>query len=139
VTTQNAAPAFPGAKTLTGAAFDPATLGGKVVVANFWATWCLPCRREIPEFNKLQANLGTRGLEVVGISLDEDGADAVKPFLDKHPMNYTVGLAGDAAKEAFKIGELPVTLVFDRSGRIVDRFEGFTTPDKIRGAVEKVL
>jgi thiol:disulfide interchange protein DsbD len=138
VTTQ-AAPAFPGARTLTGAALDPAKLDGKVVVANFWATWCVPCRQEIPEFNKLQASLGTRGLEVVGISLDEDGADAVKPFLDKHPMNYTVGLAGDAAKEAFKIGELPVTLVFDRSGRIVDRFEGFTTPDKIRGAVEKVL
>ncbi len=139
VTTQNAIPAFPGAKTLTGAALDPAALGGKVVVANFWATWCLPCRKEIPEFNKLQASLGTRGLEVLGISLDEDGADAVKPFLDKHPMNYTVGLAGDASKEAFKIGELPVTLVFDRSGRIVDRFEGFTAPDKIRDAVEKVL
>ncbi len=139
LTTQTSAPEFPGAKTLAGGVLDEGKLGGKVVVANFWATWCVPCRQEIPEFNKLQANLGTRGLEVVGISLDEDGAEAVKPFLDKHPMNYTVGLAGDAAKDAFKIGELPVTLVFDRSGRIVDRFEGFTTPDKIRGAVEKVL
>ncbi len=54
-------------------------------------------------------------------------------------MNYTVGLAGDAAKEAFKIGELPVTIVFDRGGRIVGRFDGFTMPEQIRGAVEKVL
>lgn len=130
---------LPGVKTLDGAALDSGSLSGKVVVANFWATWCVPCRREIPEFNKLQNALGPRGLQVLGISLDEDGADAIKPFLVKNPMNYTVGLASDELKNSYKLDQLPVTVVFDRQGQIVDRFEGFTEPEKIRGAVEKVL
>jgi thiol:disulfide interchange protein len=130
---------LPGVKTLDGAALDAGALSGKVVVANFWATWCVPCRREIPEFNKLQNALGPRGLQVLGISLDEDGADVIKPFLARNPMNYTVGLASEAVKNSYKLDKLPVTVVFDRRGQIVDRFEGFTEPGKIRGAVEKAL
>ena len=118
-------------KTLDGTALSTAAWMGKVVVLNYWATWCIPCRQEIPEFNKIQSELGPKGVEVVGISMDEDGAEAVKPFLKQLPMKYTVGLgSGD-------IGQLPITVVLDRNGKTVDRFSGFTTPEKIRAAVMK--
>jgi thiol:disulfide interchange protein len=120
-------------KTLDGAALSTADWKGKVVVLNYWATWCIPCRQEIPEFNKMQTELGSKGVEVVGISMDEAGAEAVRPFLKQLPMKYTVGLgSGD-------IGQLPITLVLDRNGNTVERFSGFTSPDKIRAAVAKAI
>ena len=120
-------------KTLDGATLSTTDWKGKVVVLNYWATWCIPCRQEIPEFNKMQTELGPKGVEVVGISMDEDGAEAVRPFLKQLPMKYTVGLgSGD-------IGQLPITLVLDRNGNTVERFSGFTTPDKIRAAVAKAI
>ncbi len=134
-----AGPDLPGVTTLEGTALDQGAWAGKVVVANFWATWCVPCRKEIPEFNQLQSALGAQGVQVVGISLDEDGADSIKPFLVKYPMNYPLGLATDATKSSYKLNELPVTVVFDRHGQMADRFEGLTAPDKILRAVQKVL
>jgi thiol:disulfide interchange protein DsbD len=120
-------------KTLDGATLSTADWKGKVVVLNYWATWCIPCRQEIPEFNKMQTELGSKGVEVVGISMDEDGAQAVRPFLKQLPMKYTVGLgSGD-------IGQLPITLVLDRNGNTVERFSGFTSPEKIRAAVAKAV
>src|SRR5206468_2470759 len=66
--------AFPAAKTLAGADLDPKAFEGKVVVVNFWATWCVPCLREIPGFNKLHQEYGEQGVVVVGVSMDEEGA-----------------------------------------------------------------
>jgi thiol:disulfide interchange protein DsbD len=129
----SAAPALEGApfRTLDGGALSTAGWKGKVVVLNYWATWCIPCRQEIPEFNKIQNELGPKGVEVVGISMDEDGADSVKPFLRQLPMKYTVGLgSGD-------IGQLPITVVLDRDGNTVQRFNGFTRPEDIRAAIAK--
>jgi thiol-disulfide isomerase/thioredoxin len=121
-----------------GVSFGSTDLANKVVVANFWATWCVPCRKEIPEFNKLQESLGARGVQVVGVSLDDD-ADVIKPFQTKNPMNYPVELATDETKKSYNLDQLPVTVVFNRKGQIVDRFVGFTEPEKIRAAVEKAL
>ena len=118
-------------KTLDGAALSPADWKGKVVVLNYWATWCVPCRSEIPEFNRIQAEMGAKGVEVVGISMDEDGAESVKPFLEKNPMKYTVGL-GSGSMDA-----LPVTVVIDRQGNTVQRFDGLAKPEEIRAAVAK--
>ena len=137
--TAGGTPALAGVKSLDGGTFDLKPLAGKVVVANFWATWCVPCRKEIPEFNGLQGSLGNRGVQVVGISLDEDGAEVVKPFLEKNRMDYLVALASEDTKTSYKLDQLPVTVVFDRKGQIADRFEGLTEPAKIREAVEKVL
>jgi thiol:disulfide interchange protein DsbD len=118
-------------KTLDGASLSTADWKGKVVVLNYWATWCVPCRAEIPEFNRIHDDLGSKGVEVVGISMDQDGAEAVKPFLAKNPMKYTVGL-GSGEMDA-----LPVTLVLDRNGNTVERFAGSATEDDIRAAVAK--
>ncbi|HKD09313.1 MAG TPA: cytochrome c biogenesis protein CcdA [Bryobacteraceae bacterium] len=118
-------------KTLDGAALSMDAWKGKVVVLNYWATWCIPCRQEIPEFNRIQAELGPKGVQVVGISMDEDGAEAVRPFLKQLPMKYTVGLGSGT------IGQLPITVVLDKNGKTVGRFEGFTKPETIREAIAK--
>jgi thiol-disulfide isomerase/thioredoxin len=134
----SAAPALPtpvldGApfRTLEGDALSTADWKGKVVVLNYWATWCVPCRKEIPEFNRMHDELGAAGVEVVGISMDEDGAQAVKPFLAKNPMKYTVGLGSGS------MDQLPITVVIDRNGNTVQRFDGLATPAEIRAAVLK--
>lgn len=126
-------------KTLDGAAFDSAAVAGKVLVVNFWATWCVPCRKEIPSFNQMNKEFGPQGVAVIGVSLDEDGADAVKPFLARNPMDYLVALGSDAAKDKYQIGPLPTTIVMDRTGKIVQKFEGFTHPEDIQKAVKQAL
>jgi thiol:disulfide interchange protein DsbD len=141
-TQPTAAPAAPNTAQLEGAPFktlDGQPLStddwkGKVVVLNYWATWCIPCRREIPEFNKIQQELGPKGVQVVGISMDEDGAAAVNPFLKQSPVKYTIGLGAGA------IGELPITVVIGRDGAVVKRFEGLIDkPEAVREAILKAV
>ena len=120
-------------KSLDGAPISAADWKGKVVVINYWATWCIPCRAEIPEFNRMHQELASQGVEVVGISMDEDGAPAVRAFLKQNPMKYTIGLGSGS------MDSLPVTLVLDRTGKTVRRFEGLTptTQQEIRAAILK--
>jgi thiol:disulfide interchange protein len=118
-------------KTLEGAALSVADWKGKVVVLNYWATWCVPCRSEIPEFNRIHEELGARGVQIVGISMDQEGAEAVKPFLEKNPMKYTVGLGSG------EMDQLPITVILDRNGNTVQRFYGLAKPDEIRAAITK--
>ncbi len=132
-------PGLPRATRLDGSPLDLAAFAGKVVVVNFWATWCVPCIQEIPGFNKLHKEYGDKGLAVVGVSMDEEGLARVQPFLKKHPMEYTVALGAESLNEPYKLEQLPVTLIFDRSGRQVKRFEGFTSEKELRGAVEKAI
>jgi len=124
---------------LDGGALDTSAFSGKVVVVNFWATWCVPCIAEIPGFNKLNQQLGGKGVVVLGVSMDEEGAERVRPFLKKHPMDYPVALGSDAVSKQYGLDELPVTVVFDRSGKQVKRFEGFTAEDALQAAVQQQL
>jgi thiol-disulfide isomerase/thioredoxin len=112
---------------------------GKVVLVNFWATYCVPCIREIPTFNKLNQEYKSKGLVVLGIGMDEEGAELIKPFLSKHPMDYLVGLGKPVLNEQYKLEGLPVTLVFDRSGKQIKRFDGLTSEPELLSAIQQVL
>jgi thiol:disulfide interchange protein len=131
--------AFPQFAKLEGGPADTASLAGKIVVVNFWATWCVPCIQEIPSFNKLHNDFGAKGVSVVGISMDEEGLTRVQPFLKKHPMDYPVGLGNADLTKQYNLDELPVTLVFDRAGKQVKRFEGFTSEADLLAAVKQAL
>ena len=127
-----------GLSALPGQTFDATASNGKVLVVNFWATWCVPCRQEIPAFNALYAKYGQRGVAVVGVSLDDD-AGVIAPFLKVNPIAYPVAVASDATKTRFGVEQLPVTLLFDRNGKQLQRFDGFTKPDAIDAAVLAAL
>ncbi len=123
---------------VAGGAFDTSSLSGQVLVVNFWATWCVPCRQEIPSFNALHQKYGSKGVAVLGISIDDDGA-VVPPFMKEHPFAYPVAMASEAAKTKFQVEQLPVTLVFDKSGKQLKRFDGFTKPEAIDAVVQQAL
>ncbi len=96
----------------------------KVVVIDFWATSCSPCRAEIPHLNKLYSDLRGKGLEIVGISMD-DRADVVKDFAREFRMEYSLVMGSDVLAEQFGgIFGLPTTFIIDRKGNIVKKFVG---------------
>ena len=150
-------PTKPVADAAAGAASEPApalslnllnggvlalnSLQGKVVVVDFWATWCVPCLSEIPMFNQLKKDYQPRGVEVIAISLDEEGAVKVKPFLKAHPMSYTQTVGDEGTAAAFKVDSstLPVTLLIDKQGRIRFRHVGITTKDVLEGEIGRLL
>jgi len=140
--TSAAAPAavdLPQLTTLEGAPLDTAALNGKVVVVNFWATWCIPCVGELPTFNKMHRDFASQGVAVIGIDMGDEGTAKVRHFLQKHPIDYTVGLGGDALAAKYKLESYPVTVVFDRSGKEVKRFDESLTEKDLLAAVQKAL
>lgn len=91
---------------------------GKVVLLNFWATWCGPCTVEIPWFVEFEQQFKSKGLEVVGISMDEDGWPAIKPFVAEHKVNYRILLGTDSVSDLYGgVDSLPTTFLIDRNGR----------------------
>jgi len=125
-----------GLTTLDGAPFDTAPFAGKTVVANFWATWCVPCVQEIPGFNKLSRELP--GVVFIGISMDDDGAPAVRAFLKKHPIEYSVAMGAEALATRYNVDVLPVTIVFGPGGKPVKRFEGLTAEKDLAAAIAAI-
>jgi thiol:disulfide interchange protein DsbD len=117
----------------------PINGAGKVLVLDFWATWCVPCIQELPELNRLYHDLSPKGLALVGVAMDEEGAEIVKPFLARHPMDYPVALGSAEAGRKYAVENFPVTLVFDRSGKLAKRFDGYTKEADLRAAIEAAL
>ena len=112
---------------------------GKVVVLDFWATWCTGCKVEIPWFMEFQTKFKSEGLETIGVAMDEEGWDKVRPYVNEHPFNYPI-VAGDAAMaKKFKIAGLPLTILIDRNGRIVDTHAGVVEKDAWEQEVRALL
>lgn len=113
---------------------------GKVVVLDFWATWCGPCRIEIPWFTDLERNQKDKGFEVLGISMDDEGWDVVKPFLTEVGVNYRVVMGNDFTAQAYGgVEALPTTFLIDREGKIAAVHVGLANKKDIVDGVEKLL
>jgi peroxiredoxin len=133
------APAFE-LKDLDGKTVRLADFHGKVAVVNFWATWCPPCRAEVPDFVRLQAKYRSQGLAIVGLSLDAEGAGKVRPFVDEYNVNYTMLLANDETARAYGgIVGIPTTFVLDRNGTIVKKLIGKAEYQTIEEAILPLL
>ena len=126
---------------LNGGTLKLESLRGKVALVDFWATWCVPCLSEIPMFNQLKKDYQARGLEVIAISLDEEGAAKVKPFVKAHPMDYTQAIGDQSIAPAFKVDDstLPVTILVDKQGRIRFRHIGITKKDLFESEIDQLL
>jgi len=122
---------------------------GKVVLVNFWATWCEPCRIEIPWFVEFQEKYGPRGFTVLGVAMDDEGKSVVEPFVKKEEfdldgrkvkINYPILLGNDALAEQLGglIG-LPTTVVISRDGKVVKRFLGLVSHDLVVEQIEGLL
>jgi thiol-disulfide isomerase/thioredoxin len=121
-----------------------AELKGKLVVLNFWATWCGPCRTEIPHLIEAQEKYGSRGVVFMGAAI-EDNADSVRDFGKAYGINYTLAMAGKDQGIALlralgnKIAGLPFTIVLDRQGNIVAAKRGIMTPALLQKTLDPLL
>ena len=114
---------------------------GQVLLLNFWATWCLPCRAEMPWFVDFQTNFGDEGFRVLGVSLDDPGWSAIHPFLKHQPVNYQIALA-DTTERLMQFGLiniLPTTWLIDRNGRIAAKHVGLVRREQIEREIDQLL
>ena len=113
---------------------------GKVVILDFWATWCGPCRMELPGFVELQKKYEKQGLAVIGVSVDQISPGEVKKFAQQSGVNYPVMLADAKAIQDFGgIEAIPTTFVIDREGRIVKQHLGFTEKEEFEKEIKPLL
>jgi peroxiredoxin len=129
--------------TLTGMNGAPVNLSdyrGKVVLLNFWATWCGPCEAEIPWFIEFEEMYKDRGFATLGVSMDEDGWQAVQPFVKQRAINYPVMIGNDRVAQLYGgIDSLPSTFLIDREGRIASVHLGLVSRREYEAEILKLI
>ena len=149
-TSANGGPTQVVIKGLDGKDVTVAQYKGKVVLVNFWATWCEPCKIEIPELIQLQAKYEPKGFTILGVAMDDEGKSVVAPFVEKKrydigggqqvPMNYPILLGDDEI--ASKFGGLlgfPTTVLFDKNGKEIKRTTGAIAYEEYAKVIEENL
>jgi peroxiredoxin len=139
-TNRKAAPEF-SLKDANGQTVHLSDYKGKVVLLDFWATWCGPCKVEIPWFMEFENQFKNQGFAVLGVSMDEDGWDAIKPYVRERKMNYRVLLGDDKVSASYGgLDALPTTLLIDREGNIASVHEGVSMgKEEFKNAIAQLL
>jgi peroxiredoxin len=111
--------------TTAGKQLSLASLKGQVVILDFFATWCPPCQESIPHLMDLSRRFGKQGLQVVGLSMDEDGEEVVRDFVADKRITYPVALIGDSVGTAYGVRSIPMMYVINKQGQVADRIMGY--------------
>jgi len=133
-------PSFSEKNVADGSKVNSDEFKGKVLLVNFWATWCPPCRKEIPYLIKLQDKYRDKDFLVLGISMDEGGRKLVNKFISKLKVNYPVIIGGSKIARGFGgVMGIPVSFVVDREGNLVRRLDGYVSEKVLGAELEKLL
>ncbi len=112
---------------------------GKVVILDLWATWCPPCRKEIPGFINLYNKYKDKGLEIIGIAFDENGPEMVPPFVQKVGINYPVYLNGGDIAQAYDLHAYPTTIIYGKDGIAASEHIGYVAEKEFEDEIGKLL
>ena len=112
---------------------------GKVVILDLWATWCPPCRKEIPGFINLYKKYKDKGLEIIGVAFDENGQEVVPPFMKTMGINYQVYLDGGDIARKYDLQAYPTTLVYGKDGKVASKHVGFVSEKEFEDELSNLL
>ncbi len=129
-------------KTLAGKPVSTESLAGQVVLLDFWATWCMPCRKSMPELEALHRKYAARGFTVLGVSIDEGGAGPVKKFVTAKKFTYPIAIDSEKnpAWDAYQVKSVPAAFLIDRKGQLVAQWTGSPANAKeLEEKLEKLL
>ncbi|PTY04279.1 hypothetical protein DB347_20510 [Opitutaceae bacterium EW11] len=126
-------------QTLDGKTWSLAAKKGQVVLINLFATWCPPCRAEMPGLVQTISIYGTKGVAALALSVDEGGADVVRPFAAKYKMSFPVALQGAGPSPADGVSSIPVTLLIDRDGRLARTYVGMVSESQLTRDLDALL
>lgn len=133
-------------ENLKGEKVSLTSLKGKVVIIDFWATWCPPCRKEIPHFNELYAAYKSKGVEILGVSLDRDAKKTLQEFLKSTQVNYPILIGNNSIAETYQQyvnanerGGIPFTFILDKKGEIAEVFVGYREKADFEKVITKLL
>jgi cytochrome c biogenesis protein CcmG/thiol:disulfide interchange protein DsbE len=125
---------------LDGKPFRFSNQRGKVIILDFWATWCPPCRAELPHFKSLYEQYNQKGLQIVGVALDDGGAEVVRPFVEDNDIKYPILIGNQEVVEDYGgIRGIPTTFVVDRKGHIIKKFVGYQDKEVFESAIKELL
>ncbi len=127
-------------RTLDGRTLRLSELRGRPVIVDFWATWCAPCRASMPLLNRMQDRFASRGLIVLGLSVDDVPSQDVRGFVQRLRVRFPIGMASESVIDDYgPIRSIPTTIFIDRHGRIVRRVVGYVDHETLEGFVREIL
>ena len=136
----NPMPKFELSSATGGGSVNSRDYQGKVLLVNFFATWCPPCRQEIPTLIELEKDYGSKGFSVIGISVDQGSSKIVKKFIKKMDINYPVGMAtAEVARDFGGVVGIPVSFLVDRQGNVVKTYPGYADHKVLEHDIKSLL